>query len=316
MKDRRKDNSIIMNSYLPLLLALVAVPLYAAPAAPMNMTYYMENVGSVHGKCGRLWTLPIDGKYKYELVSHGRAVDGDCTTTIVVGHSSKCTRKICVSMDEWTLDADIMNVTFTGEAETKVLKFGSEKMSKTCFAGIKLVIHVVEDSNYAKKWANEEVPSNVYSFKFALSPDCPGYPQGLVEASDKDSADFNKGSELEQATTMNIVYGVIVALLISCVFLVVLLITYCYYKNNPQGHKRRSQQKTSKLEETFNKEKKMVGEQVAKDKRVEGHYKKTDTSELQPLVSAAAPAAAAVVTQDDHGSPTIKISEDEAEQVE
>lgn len=34
----RKDKSIIMNSYLPLLLALVAVPLYAAPAAPMNMT--------------------------------------------------------------------------------------------------------------------------------------------------------------------------------------------------------------------------------------------------------------------------------------
>lgn len=58
-------------------------------------------------------------------------------------------------------------------------------MSKTCFAGIKLVIRVVEDSDYAKKWANEEVPSNVYSFKFALSPDCPGYPQGLVEASDK-----------------------------------------------------------------------------------------------------------------------------------
>lgn len=58
-------------------------------------------------------------------------------------------------------------------------------MSKTCFAGIKLVIRVVEDLDYAKKWANEEVPSNVYSFKFALSPDCPGYPQGLVEASDK-----------------------------------------------------------------------------------------------------------------------------------
>lgn len=63
-------------------------------------------------------------------------------------------------------------------------------------------------------------------------------------------------------------------------------------------------------EETFNKEKKVMGEQVAKDKRVEGHYKKTDNSELQPLVSSAAPAAAAVVTQDDHGSPTIKISED------
>lgn len=57
-------------------------------------------------------------------------------------------------------------------------------------------------------------------------------------------------------------------------------------------------------EETFNKEKKVMGEQVAKDKRVECHYKKTDNLELQPL------AAAAGVTQDDHGSPTIKISED------
>lgn len=162
---------------------------------------------------------------------------------------------------------------------------------------------------YAEKWAKEEVPNNVYSFKFAVFPDCPGYPQGLVEASDKDSADFNSAAALEAATTMNIVYGVIVALLLASVFLVVLLITYCYYKNNPQGRKRRSQ-KTSKLEETFNKEKKVMGEQVAKDKRVEGHYKKTDNSELQPLVSAATPAAAAVVTQDDHGSPTIKISED------
>lgn len=80
-------------------------------------TDYMENVGSVHGKCGRHWTLPIDEKYQYELVSHGRAVNGDCTTTIVVGHSSKCTRKICVRLDEWTLDADIMNVTLTGEAD-------------------------------------------------------------------------------------------------------------------------------------------------------------------------------------------------------
>lgn len=38
---------------------------------------------------------------------------------------------------------------------------------------------------YAEKWAKEEVPNNVYSFKFAVFPDCPGYPQGLVEASDK-----------------------------------------------------------------------------------------------------------------------------------
>lgn len=58
-------------------------------------------------------------------------------------------------------------------------------MSDTCFAGIRLEIRVMEDSKYAEKWAKEEVPNNVYSFKFAVFPDCPGYPQGLVEASDK-----------------------------------------------------------------------------------------------------------------------------------
>lgn len=58
-------------------------------------------------------------------------------------------------------------------------------MSDTCFAGIRLEIRVMEDSMYAEKWAKEEVPNNVYSFKFAVFPDCPGYPQGLVEASDK-----------------------------------------------------------------------------------------------------------------------------------
>lgn len=32
---------------------------------------------------------------------------------------------------------------------------------------------------------NNSSPSNKYSFKFALFPDCPGFPEGLVEASDK-----------------------------------------------------------------------------------------------------------------------------------
>ena len=62
-----------------------------------------------------------------------------------------------------------------------------------------------------------------------------------------DSADFSKAEEYAQGVTMNIVYGVIVAVIICSIFLVVLLMTYCYYKNNPQGRKRRSQQKTSKL---------------------------------------------------------------------
>lgn len=44
-------------------------------------------------------------------------MNGDCIITIVVGYLLKCIRKICVRMDEWILDVDIMNVIFNGEVE-------------------------------------------------------------------------------------------------------------------------------------------------------------------------------------------------------
>lgn len=210
-------------------------PVIEQSFTPITMTYYLENVGTPEGKCGRNWTLPINGKYQYALVSNGRAVNGDCTTTVVVGASSKCNRKICVRLDEWILDADIMNVTLTGENATKVLRYGNETMNKTCFQGIRLEIRVVEKEEYYIKWENNRSSSNTYSFKFVLFPDCPGFPEGLVEASDKDSADFNKAAEI----TMNNVYGGIVAFLICSVFLVVLLVSYCYYKIYPQDRKRK-----------------------------------------------------------------------------
>lgn len=78
---------------------------------------YMESVGGSEGKCGRKWTLPISGKYQYELVSNGRAVMGNCSTTVVVGRSSRCEKKICVRVEEWALDSDVMNVTFKGQKD-------------------------------------------------------------------------------------------------------------------------------------------------------------------------------------------------------
>lgn len=53
-----------------------------------------------------------------------------------------------------------------------------------------------------------------------------------------------------------------------------------------------------------------MGEQVVKDKRVEGYYKKTDNSELQFLVFVVVLVVVVVVIQDDYGLLIIKISED------
>jgi hypothetical protein len=65
------------------------------------------------------------------------------------------------------------------------MKFGHEKMTDECFEGIELNIHVLEDKAYSMIWADGNVPTKPYSFRFTLYPKCPGYPKDLVEDSNK-----------------------------------------------------------------------------------------------------------------------------------
>lgn len=75
----------------------------------------MKNVESSQSICGRNITLPVDD-YKHEVLSYGEVV-GDCSVTFVLNISSACPCKICMRQDKLTLDADVMNITFTGETE-------------------------------------------------------------------------------------------------------------------------------------------------------------------------------------------------------
>lgn len=83
----------------------------------------MEIWPSFQNICGRNVLLPVNG-YNHELVSKGHA-GGNCFVTLVIGQTSKLTCKICVILEEkkLNLSADVMNITFTGEAESVSLTF-------------------------------------------------------------------------------------------------------------------------------------------------------------------------------------------------
>lgn len=86
----------------------------------------MEKGPSFQSICGRNVLLPVNG-YQHKLVSKGNA-GGNCFSTLVVGLTSKLTCKICVDLEEqanWNLRADIMNITFTGEAENVRLTYNA-----------------------------------------------------------------------------------------------------------------------------------------------------------------------------------------------
>lgn len=84
----------------------------------------MEKGPSFQSICGRNVLLPVNG-YNHELVSKGDA-GGNCFATLVIGQTCKLTCKICVILEEETklnLVADVMTITFTGEAESVSLTF-------------------------------------------------------------------------------------------------------------------------------------------------------------------------------------------------
>lgn len=81
----------------------------------------MDNVNTTQSICGCNITLPVD-RYKHELVSFGE-VNSNCSVTMMLGLSSEFICKICVHKDKWNMEADVMNITFIGEADKVRLKY-------------------------------------------------------------------------------------------------------------------------------------------------------------------------------------------------
>jgi hypothetical protein len=62
-----------------------------------------------------------------------------------------------------------------------------------------------------------------------------------------DSIAINKKGELERAWLLTTVYGAVTGVCLAIFFLIILLITYCYYKAYPYGNKKREPGKTHTL---------------------------------------------------------------------
>ncbi|XP_065939315.1 uncharacterized protein [Magallana gigas] len=201
-----------MIRYLPCLLVVL---INLEPTMSMDMRYNMDNVNTPQSICGCNITLPVD-RYKHELVSKGEA-NSDCSVTMMVGLSSEFSCKICVHTVEWIMEADdVMNITFIGEADKKILKFGDEKFNETCFEGRRLDIRVIVDEEYARKWKEDKGGAgNDFSFKFALNPNCTKIPK--------------------KQTSSNTKYGVIVGTSISIVFLLAVSFYFYYKRHQPKN---------------------------------------------------------------------------------
>ncbi|XP_065939554.1 uncharacterized protein [Magallana gigas] len=225
-----------MIRYVPCLLVVL---INLEPTMSMDMRYIMDNVNTTQSICGCNITLPVD-RYKHELVSYGE-VNSNCSVTVMLGLSSEFICKICVHTVEWIMEADVMNITFIGEADKKILKFGDEKFNETCFEGRRLDIRVIVDEEYARKWKDKGGAGKVFSFKFALNPNC------TKIAKEQTTVPINTESTTPICLTCsNTKYAVIVGTSISIVFL--LAVSFYYYcESNRIKNKQITTPETIKL---------------------------------------------------------------------
>lgn len=244
-----------MISYLPLLLVVITVPLYAAFTGRMNMTYSMEKGPSFQSICGRNVLMPVNA-YQHKLVSRFGNAGGNCFATLMIGMTSKLTCKICVSLEGGThliQQDDFLNITFTGEEENILLTYGNSSFNETCFHGRRLDILVVEDEGYARTYNIDKPPH--YSFNFALKPECSEEP---ICKSVLATVPINATSTIMTMTYCDTKDGVIVALsvtvaVLSFVVVVLLVVNFYFYCNREQQvckSKSKNQQKTLETKET------------------------------------------------------------------
>lgn len=206
---------------------------------PSKMPLYEGYQDKVWG-CGRMWSLT--SWKKFTLYSEGQVAGGSCVTEFLVSESGSCMNEVCVSPESLHIDKNGIEIKFENmyKNETKTLSHSDMRMQTRCFSGKSLMFMVTTDRTIT-------LPSNDFKFKFVVYANCPGVPKDVIMKSDKDSEEFSTLAQLEAAEMMNMILGIVTAGCICVVFLIILVATYCYFRNNPDLKRHHHSEETRPL---------------------------------------------------------------------
>nr|XP_022337077.1 uncharacterized protein LOC111133212 [Crassostrea virginica] len=202
-----------------------------------RMFYISGTTAGVNNTCGDGFTLAPRSTEKVTLQSSGRLPQGYCEVTVGINNSQRCKRQICVQ-GNGTLDTTGIIFKFTQSPSKKSTEYRGpnygDLQNEKCFDGYSLFLNISEPDNVA----------NNFNFQLIFRPICnDSNSADQIAASDADSQALNTKEELERAWLMTTVYGAITGVCLAIVFLIILFITWCYYKSYPYGNKKRETKK-------------------------------------------------------------------------
>lgn len=202
-------------------------------ALAQRMLYISGTTAGTNNTCGGSFTLaPRSTENVTLLVSKDRLPRGYCEVTVGINNSQRCRRQICVQ-GGGTLENTGMIFKFTPTPGGETVECRGPYTNLTsgkCFDAYSLFVNISEP----------ESVGNNFDFQLTFRPTCNDSNSASdIASSDADSQALNTKEELEQAVILTTVYGAITGVCLAFSFLIILFITYCYYKSYPYGNKKR-----------------------------------------------------------------------------
>ncbi|CAC5398812.1 unnamed protein product [Mytilus coruscus] len=192
-----------------------------------QVTHKLDN--STDNECNKILTIHPDEEII--LTSSGRAPKAFCTALVyALGKGNKKCHGMCMSVTSQFIDLCDAKVQFTGmdfgheDDPLRELSCFHKLPTEWCFQTNTMTVEIVETHFYAF-----QMKKLSYNFSVKVSPVCDDSPFGKdIQARE----DARKASEAG-ARSMARIHGILVGVCLAIVFLIVLLITWCYYKNKP-----------------------------------------------------------------------------------
>ncbi|XP_048752032.2 uncharacterized protein LOC125663740 isoform X2 [Ostrea edulis] len=210
--------------------ALVAVIFPLIAAAQVTNTVPLDTTPG--NECGKSTKLASGSQI--HLTTNGKTESGYCGFLInrIEDPNTKCVYPgMCARIDESKMSSCQSKVAFTGKYfdktpdSTQELSCYSKPVgAKFCTQAPAMRVEVVEKPDYAMKDVYE------YGFNITVYTECFSSREKVIVEYVED--DY-KSPDIESALKRNYILGIIVAACLCCVFLTIVIIMKCYYKNKP-----------------------------------------------------------------------------------
>lgn len=141
-----------------------------------------------------------------------------------------------VSGSFFKVSAVTLTVKTNGEA--KVFSYGETPMMPWCSTDMDMTVTFEATSAYVYDPKNPG-----YDFSLAVYNKCGQLDDGIsisFEEAIKNLENYHHGEKFDDNVRKNMVHGILVGCCLALVFLIILLITYCYYKHSPNRGRSRS----------------------------------------------------------------------------